>query len=259
MLCAILLTCLSFKADTAFYYNDSTHLIRVEPDSATSRNNTYVIRTPLTSREVYPCNSRGIPSPEDPTTCDTSYRATVQWIPQTLARRVEALIRGGQLSDPLVRKNLVQILNMKDLVRIRDLILDKGQAGDAQNNNREYFGIIRKNGTISDSVGPFFVPRKGIYQEAVFPPEWGDGIDYHSHPSGTKQKGDSLTYTVQGISNLDQTHAKPHGKWANLSYEFGMSAGRVYVFDKDGIWAVLDMHLLRVPSPAEIKQVLSAR
>lgn len=240
MLCTILLTCLSFNADTAFYYNDSTRLIRVEPDSFPAENRTYIIRTPLGPDDIYPCNADARP-------CRTSYRAAVQAISPALARQVDSLIRRGRLSDPRVRQNTIRILNMKDLVRIRSFIQDDGQKGEAQNNNREYIGIIRPNGVIDHSVGSVFVPRPGVYQEASYPPGWGIGIDYHSHPSGTKQKGDSIAYTVQGISNLDQTHGKPHGRWENLSYEFGMSAGRVYVFDKDGIWAVLDMRALQAP------------
>lgn len=232
------------RVDTAFYYDQSGSLIDAEPDSAVTRNRSYVIRTTLVKRDVYS---------EDPgRKVDTTRMADIRSISRKLARETRNAVKQCRFSDPLVRLYTVEILNMSDLRRIRRVIKDNGRGGHLPRNNREYFGVIGRNGRIKDSAGNVFTPVPGVYHEVRFPPDW-TGIDFHSHPSGdtllTYDNGMPTRSSNQWPSDSDQAAATSR----HLSYEFGMGAPqRIFVFNSSGVLAVFPMDKIKALSPQEV-------
>ena len=231
-------------ADTVFYYDESGALIDAEPDSAVARNRSYIIRTTLTKADIY----QEYPDRK----MDTGKMADIRSISPKLARETRNAIKQYRLSDPLVRLYTVEILNMSDLRKIRRVIKDNGRGGHSTANNREYFGVIGRNGRLKDSVGSVFTPAPGIYREVRFPSGRTD-IDFHSHPSGdtllTYDNGMPTRSSNQWPSDSDQVNAS---RW-HLSYEFGMGAPqRIFVFNPLGVLAVIPMDKIKPLSAQEL-------
>jgi hypothetical protein len=238
-------------ADTVFYYDQSGSLIDAEPDSSVARNRSYVIMTSLTKMDVYS---------EDPDRkTDTSEMADIRSIPGKLAGETRNAIRQYRLSDPLVRLYTVEILNMSDLRKIRRVIKDNGRGGHSPGNNREYFGVIGRNGRIKDYEGTVFTPAPRIYREVHFLSVRTD-IDFHSHPSGdtllTYDDGGRVRSSNQWPSDSDQVYAS---RW-HLSYEFGMGAPqRIFVFNPSGVLAVFPMDKIKPLSAQELARRIRRR
>ncbi len=116
---------------------------------------------------------------------------------------------------------------------------DDGSGGTSAANNREYGGVIRKDGTVVEATpGPVSTPARGA---SLNLPEAGNS--FHSHPSGT-----TTETVIDGVSTTTiTTPYAQHPSPVDLStagrgttnYVFGMGDKTVYIYNKSGVQATL--------------------
>jgi len=119
---------------------------------------------------------------------------------------------------------------------------DKGNGGTADANNREYGGSIQNGVVVAAAPGPVANPKT----DAIASIELPVGVStFHSHPSGTVVDappagtigGTTTTYSfTQTPSPQDITNAGAH-----TNYVFGRSNNNVYIYNSNGVQAVIPM------------------
>lgn len=217
-----------------YYYDENGKVIWFATgDSSKS----YVVRTTKTLPDIY----------GDLSQLDTKTKNGSKFQPAAL-RRINAgqydsvvkLIGDGDIKNPLVITNIVEIDNMNVLRDIIQKIPDDGSGGSYPINNREYGGMITSNNTLVNfDKGP--VSNPCLHGPAV--KLRGDGkAEYHSHPSGTRfDIRFEQVYTcgfLQPPSKEDQD-VVAHRR----GYVFGMGNELIYIYDSSGIKAVIPFPL----------------
>jgi hypothetical protein len=211
-----------------------------------------VINTKLNSRNIY-----GDVSGSDTIEADgkVNFRpADVRSIPKRKAREIESLIVAKEINHELVRNNIVEIPSKFLIEYMRSMIKDNGRGDTDPRNNIEYGGFIRNNQLVHYTSGYEADPSK--LQGATLTMK-GDGeFEFHSHPSGSRRKGDceadclveavtatgsksrtkdqAVSYFVQGPSKEDQLATQNR-----IGIVFGMKSRRVYIYDAEGVKATL--------------------
>ena len=124
-------------------------------------------------------------------------------------------------SSSETRQSMVDIVNQ-----------DNGKGGTDPANNREYGGIIKRDGTAKQQTpGAVSNPdsdKTASFSATVF---FDDQVTFHSHPSG---KGVNGGYFVQSPSPQDITTSNN-----TREYTFGRSNGTVYIYNKNGVMATI--------------------
>lgn len=238
-------------SDTAYYFNERGQLLWQQPQAM--QPGCYVIRTQKKFQELY---YDFLQSDSVTTQGSKPYKpADVQHIPRHLAKRVEKLIREGQVSHPLVRDNIFEILDQGTLHLMRSHIKSSCGGHDDSSDHKEYGGLIKQDGSMTYFAGlaanPTSFGGSSLYIR-------GTGtVEYHSHPAGyveTAEQNSSELVTnmvtitgsktrtserkyiayIQGPSRVDQQAVGDR-----TGYVFGMSSRLIYIYDSEGVKATL--------------------
>jgi hypothetical protein len=234
-------------SDTAYYFNERGQLLWQQPSAMYP--GCYVIKTRKKFQELY---SDFLQSDSVTTQGTQAYKpAEVQSISRRLSKRVEKLIRAGNISDPLVLNNVFEILDKQSLHRMRIHI--KGSCGDNNDSSdhTEYGGLMKQDGSITFFAGNASDPMK--FEGSALYIRGSGTVEYHSHPAGYVEASDQgspemITVTgsktrtserkyiayIQGPSSVDQ-----EAVGNRTGYVFGMSSKLIYVYDNEGVKATL--------------------
>jgi hypothetical protein len=216
-----------------YYFNEEGEEIFCDT-KATSPGN-YVIRTCKTPREMFP-EWYG----RDITKSSGNYQpAQVNAISVSEATEVARLIRNGKINDPLVRKNIIPILDKKSIAKMLSTIKDSCARTMTKRDFREYGGMINKDTTFTFLRGEPTDPRdadnKGLLVGV------GRRGNFHSHPGGEINEPINGNQTkvssfVQGPSYIDQRLIED-----KTGYVFGMheQSQLIYIYDRRGVQATL--------------------
>ncbi|HEX6430160.1 MAG TPA: hypothetical protein VF008_20840 [Niastella sp.] len=226
--------------DTAYYFNEKGDTIFCDTKAASPGN--FVIRTCKTREEIFPDWYGG-----DSTKSSGNYQpAEVHGIPVSKAKRVGRLIRRGKLSNRLVGKNIVAILDKNTIREMFDAIHDSGSGTDSSTDFYEYGGVIKTDSSLTFQIGEWSDVCKGGAAVDIDSIWIGIGC-YHSHPSGendcVNNKGQKTRYAfVQGPSSEDQNAVKKN----TINYVFGMNKNSllIYIYDSSGVKATLPFSFL---------------
>jgi hypothetical protein len=210
--------------DTAYYYNEQGEVLFCDPGGSGS----FVIRTSKKKKEVYydyynlGSNKSGF---EPIKICRIGIRK---------AKRIEMLVIKGMITDRLVKRNLVAILDKKTIRKMKSNIGDSGGNIDKDKDFCEYGGVVNEDSSLLLIIGnPADPCKEGVGLDV---PKAGIS-DYHSHPSGENNK--EGCYFIQGPSKEKvKMNRKEKEK---IGYVFGMSrrSHLIYIYDKRGLRATL--------------------
>jgi hypothetical protein len=246
----------AISADTMYFYNERGELLFRYDDALKTAS--YVIKTRKQFHEIF----HEIPF-DDTTTTSTSYNpATVLSISRRISRKVEKLIRRGDIHNPLVTENIVEVLDKSVLRRMYDNIQSRCNNNDAKN-FREHGGVLLPDGTITCITGDLSDPR--LFAGATLYVEQEALVYYHSHPSGCVEQNGNASYAavedrnpnkvlfsgsnvtrlicyIQGPSKQDQDAVGN-----KTGYVFGMDAtsGLIYIYDREGVKATLPVSFVK--------------
>lgn len=254
--------------DTAYYYNERGKLLWRNVNAI--KRSTYVIKTKRTYRQIFddiPANDPSVQLSDDYNT------AEVQSISRATARRVQRLLKHGQIDHPLVAENMVTLQDERIMRQMYNNIVSKCATSNAHK-YKEHGGVVFPDGTVTCVSGELSDPRwlKGatlLLKEKAM-------VYYHSHPDAVVENnlhGDrsamydpnkvqflqtsqvqQISY-IQGPSKQDQ-EAVGEG----TGYVFGMRAngGLIYIYDKKGVKATLPISFVkkmhRLPNQ-KVKQI----
>jgi hypothetical protein len=125
---------------------------------------------------------------------------------------------------------------------VTEVSRDDGKGGTADANNREYGGSIQNGVVTTATPGAVANPKTDATASIELPM----GVStFHSHPSGTVIDappagtigGTTTTYSfIQSPSPQDITNAGTH-----TNYVFGRSNNNVYIYNSNGVQAVIPM------------------
>lgn len=143
--------------------------------------------------------------------------------------------------------------NRQEMVAI--VMKDNGSGGTTDANNREYGGYIKGGKVIPESPGD--VSKLGTGVRAEISLEQGCS-SFHSHPSGTliiNPNSNSIIGSSATIGGLHTTYSfiqSPSPKDISLAgdythYVFGRGDNNVYIYNKNGVQAVIPMKLFVTP------------
>ena len=126
---------------------------------------------------------------------------------------------------------------------------DNGRKDTSDQNNREYGGIITENGIQIETPGEVSNPSVGGAGISLT-----SGYDsFHSHPSGTYKKYNSPTIIIGSPQtySYSQTPSQQdiNNSGANTHYVFGRGDGNVYIYNINGIQAVMKQKYFVTPKP----------
>lgn len=251
--------------DTAYYYNERGKLLWRNVNAI--KRSTYVIKTKKTYRQIFddiPANDSTVRLSDDYNT------AEVQSISRATARRVQRLLKHGQIDHPLVVENLVTLQDERIIRQMYNNIIAKCATSNAHK-YKEHGGVVFPDGTVTCVSGELSDPRwlKGatlLLKEKAM-------VYYHSHPDAVVENNlysdrydpnkvqflqtsqvQQISY-IQGPSKQDQ-EAVGEG----TGYVFGMRAdgGFIYIYDKKGVKATLPISFVkkmrRLPN-RKVKQI----
>jgi hypothetical protein len=244
-------------ADTAYYYNE--HGTLLWRDGTSTKTINYVIRTKKQPNEVF----QELAPTGDSVKVSSDYApAQVLNISRRTARRVERLIRKGQINDPLVIANVVSFHERSMLRRMYDNILiyckDYSQSGF-----REMGGVLLPDGTLTCVTGDITDPRTFV-GASLYVKQKGL-VYYHSHPYGKIENTSHASYASTSRMNGNKVNFSEPVQTQTLSYiqgpskqdqdvigmgtgyVFGMSedVAMIYIYDKDGVKATLPMSFVK--------------
>ena len=258
-------------ADTAFYYNEHGTLLWQNPNAA--KRESFVIRTRKSFDDIFD----DLPQ-HDTTGVSGSYSpATVVHISRRTSKKVERLIRRGQVDDPLVKENILPVVDRAILCKMYDNIQARCSGSNDDGNYKEHGGVLLPDGTITCISGDISDPR--TFAGAALLIKEKALVVYHSHPGGSIEKHSSGSYAsfeepnpnkvffskssqtefiwyVQGPSKQDQ---EAIGK--GTGYVFGMSSnsGLIYIYDSEGVKATLPISFvkkkIRKPESREVRKI----
>ncbi|MGN8037644.1 RHS repeat-associated core domain-containing protein [Chitinophaga sp. 22321] len=155
--------------------------------------------------------------------------------------------------NPTIYENFVEIEGSKDTRQAMVDIVnqDNGKGGTDPANNREYGGVIKTDGTVTQSpAGPVSDPtvNKDAHIEIA---SFDFQSTFHSHPSGTKSEsstgGNPLGGTTLGGSvtsgafrNAPSNVGGDVGNSGNkVNYVFSRGNGTVYIYNNTGVIATI--------------------
>lgn len=220
---------------TVYYYNENGKLLF---DSSATVSKTYVIRTQKKRDSIYTWGERftgaGV--------------ANVKWIHEDLAEEVEYLIETKQLDHWKVKANIVEIVPVDILRKMRTIIQDNGNGGFDSINNKEYGGLLRPDGSfIMTASGKFFDLCDTSQHKRTVALRSRGVAEFHSHPSGCS--GDLPVYPCTGPPEVLSWKPCMHGQGPSRvdqdsvekrrGYVFGMRAKIIFIYDSTGILATL--------------------
>lgn len=158
--------------------------------------------------------------------------------------------------DKIAYTNSVEIEGSQKIrEQMSDIVMqDDGKGGSSNEaNRREYGGIVNNDNTV-EQQGPGPVKEFGVNAEIELSYyEYKMKSTFHSHPSGysvsSSDDGKSssvITFSktvntqsyTQSPSPSDISNAKNNGK---INYVFGRSNNKVYIYNGDGVQAVIPM------------------
>ena len=243
-------------ADTAFYFNEHGALLWQNPDVA--RRESFVIRTSKSFDDIF----NDVPQRDTPAAGNSYSPATVIHISRQTAKKVERLIRRGQIDDPLVKENILPVVDKEILRKMYDNIQARCSGSDNEGNYKEHGGVLLPDGTITCISGDISDPR--TFAGAALIIKDKALVVYHSHPGGSVEKHSGsyasfeepnpnkvffskssqteFIWYVQGPSKQDQ---EAIGK--GTGYVFGMSSssGLIYIYDSEGVKATLPISFVK--------------
>ena len=127
---------------------------------------------------------------------------------------------------------------------VAEISRDNGRGGTEAANNREYGGTIQNGKVVVASPGPVANPLADAKASISLP---GGFVSFHSHPSGSVTENGETRYFVQPPSIDDINTAGEQ-----IHYVFGRRDNIVFVYNKDGVQAVIPMrHFVQ---PKQIKR-----
>jgi hypothetical protein len=240
--------------DTAYYYNERGKLLWRNVNAIKTAS--YVIQTKKTYDQIF----QDIPADDSTVQLSVAYNtAEVNNIQRATARKVQRLIKRGQVDHPLVINNIVPVLDKRTIYQMYDNIVSRCVSADAR--NKEYGGVVFPDGTVTCISGDLSDPRwlKGatlmLKEKAM--------VYYHSHPDAVVEQHmhndranmynsnrvqfiqtnqvQQISY-VQGPSRQDQESVGE-----GTGYVFGMKAGigLIYIYDKNGVKATLPISFVK--------------
>jgi hypothetical protein len=128
---------------------------------------------------------------------------------------------------------------------------DNGKGGTADANNREYGGVVKTDGTVSQSpAGPVSDPtvNKNAHIDIA---SFDFQSTFHSHPSGTKSVSSTGSSpfggtTLGGTTTSGYFNSAPSYKGGDIensgskvNYVFSRSNGTVYMYNNTGVIATI--------------------
>jgi hypothetical protein len=262
-----LLAAVSFN-DTTYYYNERGRLLWRNVNAI--KQASYVIRTKKTYQQIF----NDIPAGDSMVQLSDEYStADVQSIARATARKVQRLLKRGDIDHPLVIENIVPVQDQRIICQMYSNIVSKCSTSDAHK-YKEHGGVVFPDGTVTCISGELSDPRwlRGatlLLKEKAM-------VYYHSHPEAIVEQhlndDRSATYNpnrlqfiqtsqvqqisyIQGPSRQDQ-EAVGEG----TGYVFGMKAdgGLIYIYDRKGVKATLPISFVkkmrRLPNQ-KVKQV----
>ena len=147
-------------------------------------------------------------------------------------------------NNTLVNKNTIpiepSIENRQTMVSI--VSKDSGKGGTWDANNREYGGSIENGKVVEATPGPVSNPKTEPITYIELPT---NVPTFHSHPSGAISEGppantigsSTIFSFIQTPSNADIQNAG-----TNINYVFGRGNGLVYVYDSQGVQAIIPIN-----------------
>ena len=237
------------------YLNEAGKEINRKIDPAVNR--TFIIRTNKTKRDIF--LSTELNEEEVIDGKKVPKAADVNSISNADAKSAAREIKKGNFDSEIVKQNTVEIENLDVISEMYSNIKDNGQGGIAEENNREYGGIKKKDGTLTSEIGEIADPQNNPNAHISLSKS---KVHYHSHPSGYKgdepltpaqemaksvapvgttiSNGSSSYFFMQGTSRQDQLNISPSG----TGYQFGMRTGMGCIYNNTGIVATLPISVL---------------
>lgn len=237
--------------DTAYYYNE--HGTQIYCDTKAVKRGSYVIKTRKTHRQIFDDWYD-----RDTTIISRDYKpAEVLGIERWEARKARRRIHCGNVNDTLVQRCIVPVLDRRSLRIMLDSILEGRKKDYADGKFREYGGMINGDTTFRCKRGKPTDPRKPENEGLEM--DLGENGNFHSHPDGFYYLEDKdsahvynpnrvdfvehrkwhKSYFIQGPSNKDQEVIGD-----KTGYVFGMEAKLIYLYDKNGVRAILPFKYL---------------
>lgn len=239
--------------DTAYYYNERGKLLWRNANAI--KQASYVIRTKKTSKQIF----NDIPANDSTVQLSESYGvAEVRSILPATARKVQRLLKRGQIDHPLVVENIIAVQDKLIIREMYNNIVSKCSASDKY---KEHGGVVFPDGTVTCISGELSDPRWLQGASILFKQK--ALVYYHSHPEAVVENQlhtdhsemynpNRLQYIqtsqvqqisfIQGPSRQDQ-EAVGEG----TGYVFGMraDAGLIYIYDKEGVKATLPISFVK--------------
>jgi RHS repeat-associated protein len=161
------------------------------------------------------------------------FKATVKFIKQN-SGNTEAFQNNG-----MAYTNSVTIESSADnrQAMVNEVSRDNGKGGTADANNREYGGSIQNGSVVVAPAGAVSNPATQANANIELPV----GVPtFHSHPSGTRSE------TVEGGTrnswfNQHPSRTDVNNSGAGMEYVFGRGNGKVYIYNSQGVQAVMPM------------------
>jgi uncharacterized protein RhaS with RHS repeats len=131
---------------------------------------------------------------------------------------------------------------------VTEVSKDNGRGGTTDANNREYGGSIENGKVVTATPGAVANPKTDATASIELP----TGVStFHSHPSGTvvdsppanTMGGTTTTYSF--IQTPSQTDINNAGTSTN--YVFGRSSGKVYIYNSNGVQAIIPIKQFVTP------------
>ena len=147
-------------------------------------------------------------------------------------------------NNTLVNKNTIpiepSIENRQTMVSI--VSKDSGKGGTLDANNREYGGSIENGKVVEATPGPVSNPKTEPIAYIELPT---NVPTFHSHPSGTISEGPPAN-TIGSSTNFSfiqtPSNADIQNAGTNINYVFGRGNGLVYVYDSQGVQAIIPIN-----------------
>lgn len=129
-------------------------------------------------------------------------------------------------SSALTRQSMVNIVNQDD-----------GKGGTSDANNREYGGVVNRDGTVKQATpGAVGNPLTDRNVSITLTTYYENQTTFHGHPSGTRTEGNMTGSWRQAPSNRGGD--VQHGG-AGRNYVFGRGNSTIYIYNNTGVQATI--------------------
>ena len=201
--------------DSIYYDQSGIELYRYGND--TSINNIYVIKTTMSTKEIYGEHTNNYTGKTNPISPQDYY--------ETRIKIIDGIIEGDHM------RNVVSFGTLQQINAMMNVIQDDGTGGNTPQNNREYSGYFDKNGNIVHCKQSRIGNLK--YNKPII--THGDP-DFHSHPSGTMRIKNMTLSWMQPPSMQDIKTAR------KAEYVIGMGNCVIYKYNNKGVFAIFHYH-----------------